>query len=207
MHAADAFSHLRAATRGHHQVVEGLLDLPGRCDRAGWAGYAAALTGLRAVHVMLQVHLDRVLMVERPIITDWHCRRGKPGWLTADLRRLPARTDAADPPAGPREAGRPWPALTDPGAVLGCLYVIEGSMLGGRTAAGQVRSRLGPDAPTRFFDGYRSSTASLWRSLRTQLAGWVDGNDLDTVIAGARLTFGVFTAHLAGLSAGSLDAR
>jgi heme oxygenase len=171
-----------------------MLDLRGRCERSGPSGYATVLAALHGIHEALEERLDRA-MVDNPPIRDWEQRRGKPAWIAADLRQI-----AAAPPGC--LLGRPraesLPALLDPLAVLGCLYVVEGSMLGGRAAAQQVKSVLGDNAPTRFFAGYGSSTGAMWRSLGVALnRSAVREPGLGGLVTAARLTFEGFERHFA----------
>lgn len=185
---------LRSRTGGQHRQVERQLDLSARCRREGLLGYANILAVLHGVHAALEDHLDRALSAA-PVIGDWPRRRGKPGWLATDLRHLPA-------PTIPRAALRPHPeslpVLGDRGAVLGCLYVVEGSTLGGRTAARQVRDALGERAPIRFFTGYGRDTGRLWRSLHAELERWVAQQpESDGLISAARATFALVETQFA----------
>jgi heme oxygenase len=83
-----------------------------------------------------------------------------------------------------------------PGYALGCLYVLEGSSLGGRTLARMVRARIG-DVPTTFFTGHGRAKPPPWTAVVTALVRFdAEGGDGDTVVAGARATFASFAAHL-----------
>lgn len=176
---------LRAATRQRHARAEAALDLPARCASPG--GYAAALGVLHSRHAGLERALDAAL-AQHPLLADWADRRGKPAWLERDLSDLGGTPPAAAP--------LDLPPLDGPAAVLGCLYVVEGSTLGGRPAGRQVRTALGPTAPTRFFDGYGDRTGPRWRSFCTALSQARPGTGTrdwtDSLVRAAAATFGLF---------------
>ena len=86
---------------------------------------------------------------------------------------------------------------------FGCLYVLEGSTLGGRVISRHVQSRLGSDVPRAFLDAYGSRTGERWQAFRAALAGAPRNRDVDArIIAGARATFEAFTAWLTTSAAG-----
>lgn len=78
---------------------------------------------------------------------------------------------------------------------MGCLYVLEGSALGGRIVAGMVRAALG-EMPTSFLTG--GGRRPLWPAVRAALRRYdqQDG-DPDAVVDGAVSTFAIFAAGLA----------
>jgi heme oxygenase len=99
------------------------------------------------------------------------------------------------------------PNLQDVAEALGCLYVLEGSTLGGRVISRHVQARLGRDVPRRFLDGYGPATGARWQTFRGALAAAArtrnverragDGRSVDArIIAGAKATFEAFTAWL-----------
>ncbi len=88
-------------------------------------------------------------------------------------------------------------SLSTFGAALGCLYVVEGSALGGRVIAPAIRRRLG-EVSTLFFDGAGRGHPSAWRDLRTVLQRYGESQpDLDDVVGGARATFIAFQTRIA----------
>lgn len=64
------------------------------------------------------------------------------------------------------------PACTTPEQLLGCLYVIEGATLGGRSITRHLQTRLGltPESGGAFFDGYGAQTGSHWKAFCTMLS-------------------------------------
>jgi heme oxygenase len=75
---------------------------------------------------------------------------------------------------------------------LGCLYVLEGSTLGGQLIAREVQTRFGVEEKTGagFFHGYGSQTGVKWRefctSVRIYAAG---GKSQSAIVHSARSTF------------------
>jgi heme oxygenase (biliverdin-IX-beta and delta-forming) len=89
-------------------------------------------------------------------------------------------------------------SLATSGHALGCLYVLEGSSLGGRVVARIVRDRIG-NVPVAFFTGRGRAKLAPWTSVLKALTRFdTEGGDGDTVIAGACDTFATFASHLAG---------
>ena len=86
--------------------------------------------------------------------------RAKTPRLPADLVALGLDEAAID--ASPRCTA--LPALDSAAKALGCLYVVEGSTLGGQVLARHFASALGvtPDAGCAFFSGYGRETGARW---------------------------------------------
>ena len=57
------------------------------------------------------------------------------------------------------------PDLSTPAKLLGCLYVVEGSTLGGQIITRHLRNSLGvtPQSGGSFFSGYGEHTGSRWK--------------------------------------------
>jgi len=77
---------------------------------------------------------------------------------------------------------------------LGCLYVVEGSALGGQVIAPIIVRTLGP-VPTAYYRGDGRAHPGPWRSLQAALGMYSESDgDQDAVIAGAVATFTFFGA-------------
>lgn len=186
---ASLAQRLRSATRAAHVEAELAFDLDSRlADRHAYAGL---LTALHPFHAGAEASLRRV-----------------PGWDDLDpavdlagrqrafliLRDLDALGVAAPP------AGNEWlPELESLAAALGCLYVLEGSSLGGGIVAHRARARLG-DVPVGFFSGSGRRVGAEWRSLQRALDafGSASGEPVRArVVSAAHETFAAFTRRLA----------
>ncbi len=106
------------------------------------------------------------------------------------------------------------PACTTAEQLLGCLYVIEGATLGGRSITRHLQSQLGltPESGGAFFDGYGVQTGSHWKAFCTMLSENADrqmGHSADdsadhfsvesrhaAIVAGANQTFETLTHWL-----------
>jgi len=94
-------------------------------------------------------------------------RRRKTALLAKDLAALGMRADAIS--RLPR--CQPLMPLPSAAAVLGSMYVIEGSTLGGAIIARDVERRLGLTAETgcAYFRSYGRDTALMWKSFGAML--------------------------------------
>ncbi|WP_259015212.1 biliverdin-producing heme oxygenase [Emticicia fluvialis] len=82
---------------------------------------------------------------------------------------------------------------------LGCMYVMEGSTLGGRIILKHIEKHLGllPSGGASFFEGYGAETGQLWKSFLTTLQTYSLQNDADAaIVAGATDTFRSIKNHL-----------
>lgn len=149
---------LRARTRAAHERIErGVALARGEGDVADLRRFLERLHGL---HVPLEERLARLPWAQ--VGLDFEERR-KAALLARDLVAL--GHDVASIASLPRCERLPGADELPRG--LGCLYVIEGSMLGGRVLARSLRGRLGPAArgALGFFDAYGERLESLWEGL------------------------------------------
>jgi heme oxygenase len=138
---------LRAATAEDHRRVDQLFS---RLDLGSDAGYRLFLTAQAAAHLPVEIALEAAGAAEW--LPDWPERR-RSHLLIADLAEL-----GVDPPAP-----IPPPALVDEASIMGALYVLEGSRLGGAF----LKRSLAPQAPTRFLAA--AQEAGAWRKLLAKL--------------------------------------
>lgn len=89
-------------------------------------------------------------------------------------------------------ASLPLHLLAEPGGFLGCLYVREGAMLGGRVLAGKLDHLLGGRTEGRRFFSGSARDAELWRSCCSAIDHNSGGVELDGMISAARETFEIF---------------
>jgi heme oxygenase len=152
---------LKAETAAVHARLEDALDLLGpSMDRDAYRRVLERFYGYYAA-------LEPVLAEAGASTGMAGAERAKAPRLAADLAAL-GLTEAAIA-ALPRCAA--LPALDSPGAAWGCLYVVEGSTLGGQLMARHYGQTLGvtPEAGCSFFSGYGRETGARWGAFVTAL--------------------------------------
>lgn len=165
-HATEAV-HLRLHEAPQFQAIA-----DGRLNRAG---YAELLGRIHSFHQAIDAAAGAA--------GDPSQRRRRLALLEADLAFLGAAP--APPPL--------WHAPREDGAALGCLYVAQGSAIGGRLIWRQISYLFG-DAPEgrRFFAGAGGEGAA-WRALLADIER--EGRDSarrSAMIAGAASAFALF---------------
>jgi heme oxygenase len=134
--------------------------------------------------------------VERELasIPTWHLsgldldQRLRSNLLRDDLLSLGVST--SDIAVIPRCADLPNLASIDEG--FGCLYVLEGSTLGGQLIARQVQTLVTTSKETgaMFFQGYGSQTGAMWRDFCSNLRSHAHSSKNQTaILAAAESTF------------------
>lgn len=73
------------------------------------------------------------------------------------------------------------PAIKTVANVFGCLYVLEGSTLGGQMIRREAHQRLGltPENGCAFFAGYQERTATAWREFGNALTQYVNTHSVE----------------------------
>ena len=188
--AEGLLERLRRETSGLHRQVEEMTDLPGSVSTR--EDYVDLLGRLHGFHTAVEARLAD---------PSWAT-----GWLDLGIA-LPAHKRAhllagelVSFGARPTTAAVRLPSLDNLGQALGCLYVVEGSSLGGRVLAPAFRAALG-DVPTGFFDSDERMHPHPWRSVLAGLRKYDEtAGSADDVVVGAQGTFLAFGQHLACLS-------
>lgn len=161
---------LREATRQAHERVDRLF-APLKLDSA--EGYATFLGAQAAAFVPVEAGLDAAGADD--ILADWP-RRRRAADLLGDLARL--NQPAPAPAAAPIFHGE--------AQILGAVYVLEGSRLGGTL----MKRKVPEGWPTAFLS---AADPSLWRSLTAYLdARLTTPSDLQAAIGAAASVFAVF---------------
>ncbi|MDQ1154479.1 biliverdin-producing heme oxygenase [Brevundimonas sp. SORGH_AS_0993] len=170
VHARQA---LREATRPDHDAVDAAFS---RYDLTHADGYADFLAAQARVFAPVETALDAAGV--EALVPDWPLRR-RADRLSDDLARLGRPTVFGDIDL----------RLTGPAAVLGALYVLEGSRLGGA-----LLSRSAPQgAPTRFL--IDDDRAARWRALVDLIDRRLTRpQDIDDAVTAARAVFQIFLA-------------
>lgn len=178
---------VRRETSALHRNVEEATDLPGSV--ATREDYVHLVRRLHGFHTAVEEQLADPLLAR--------------GWLDVGIA-LPAHRRshllAVDLDAlgvFPEETAVHLPSLVGIGEALGCLYVVEGSALGGRVLGPAFRTALG-DVPTSFFDSDGRMHPHPWRSVLAALGVFeAAGGSAGEVVSGAQETFRAFGNHLA----------
>lgn len=168
-----AHQRLRADTAADHERVDALFS---QFDLADPAGYGRFLAAQAQAFLPVEAALDDG-GAER-LVPDWSARR-RADLLIADLEALA------------RPIPLEWPTyrLDTEADLLGALYILEGSRLGGAMLKRQVPAA----APRRFLDAPQPPGA--WRNLLILLDNRLRNEDEAAgAIGAARGVFGLFEA-------------
>jgi heme oxygenase len=162
---------LRAATRDDHGRVDALF---ARFDLTRPADYRRFLAAQAAAHIPVEAALDRA--GAGTVLPDWTSRQ-RADLLRADL------AEAGGGPVAPYVA----PNFSGRSALLGGLYVIEGSRLGGAV----LRRGLPPDAPARFLGA--PTEPGAWRQFIATMDTLIGSPDeVAEAVAAAQAVFRLF---------------
>lgn len=156
--------------------------------------YLRWLGQLVHIHTALESHLDRLVAGHPRCKTVFDDTRRKVDPLQKDLAFLGA---AADQPALPAASAMvAWMdalAATQPLALLGVFYVLEGSTNGSKFIARKVRPAYGlPDdgGGTAYLDPYGDAQPARWREFKAAMdALQLSANEVEPLVAAARHTF------------------
>ena len=191
-----ALAELRLTTRAEHGRLDHILrlDEPMALER-----YGAILCGFDAFLRAWEPRLHAALP-ER--LQPWFRARRRGGFASADVEWLRAVAGLAPNVASaPPAAALP---LDDLAEAMGSLYVIEGSALGGRVIAPQLKRTLGLDQGrgASYFNGFGGETGAMWANFRTQAALEIGDSSRDTLRAcqSAKRTFAALIELFAPLA-------
>ena len=182
---ANAMAQLKAATADLHAAVEETMAISTRLATLG--GYRDVLRMFYRAFAAIDGEIAR-----HPATTSVPAserRRVRPS-LEADLAEL-------DRLLG--ESIEPLEVLpcqlhgTDPAILLGAMYVVEGSSLGGQVLGRHVRELHGRDVPFSYLTRYGDDLGPLWRSFGDFVnATLCDDASISRAIVAARATFARF---------------
>lgn len=188
--ASSARAVLRVATAATHERLHHLPVLAALAEgRISRGAYLVLLRRMLGFHAAAEAALAAAPSLA-PFGIDLAERR-RTGLLRADLAVLGAA-------AGP-VAEAPFPAARSAAEAMGCLYVLEGSTLGGRQLARGLDRLLGPGPAGRaFLLGYGPRHGAMWQGFCAALerCGAKPGG-LAGMIAGAEAGFAAFEAWFA----------
>ncbi len=191
---------LRHDTAAAHVAAEAAFALDARL--ASREAYTELLVALRGFYRPVEAALVGVAGWERLTPPLDVVARRRAALLDEDLARLGRDEQEPARELNPPVLGLPTPVLPTPGSLaeaLGCLYVLEGSALGGRIIARQARRALGEDVPVAFLSSAgRVDLGADWRALQAALDafGADDAPARRVAVSAARDTFGTLGAWL-----------
>ena len=187
----DLLSAIRQRTRILHDGLEANIDL------SRYLGSHSGYRSLLSRYLRVYHPLDR-LINHQPRewleLLQWS-ERPRLARLQSDLRSLGA---AAEEILEVPDCSA-LPEINDLDTLMGALYVIEGSALGGQILYGQIHAKLGLDAHNgaSFFFGEGKRTAQVWKWYVSLMQEHVSSAERATHAAVEM--FHVFQAVLAGL--------
>jgi heme oxygenase len=151
------------------------------------AGYARILKVFYGFFAPLEKQFSRFPELV-DFLPDLPSRR-KSNALLQDYRQLPYVAHQVPPLCDK------LPPVTNPAQAFGCLYVMEGSTLGGRFIANRVSHTLGEtiQPALSFFTGYGEQTGHNWKVFREALINYSNATQADDeVVRSANATFQLF---------------
>lgn len=187
----ETMAALRTATRKWQDRLDVSVNLSRLIDSR--CRYRRLLERLFGFLVPMEFKLDEV---GAPEALDLEARR-KSSALLLDLISLGATKTCLD------ELGvcEELPEISTPEQVLGAVYVLEETLIGGQFICQLLQQRLGiaPEAGGRFFSGYGSNTRLMWRKYCEVLEASVTNKEQrDAVIQAAIETYSFLQSWLEG---------
>ncbi len=154
--------------------------------------YATVMAGFDAFLGAWEPRVD-VALPDR--LQPWFSKRRRHLFARADVRWLAARSvHALHPMRADAVAALP---LHDIASVMGSLYVIEGSALGGRVIGPRLEKMLGlvPGRGADYFHGFGDATGAMWRDFRLTASQEIGDSPhaIDQACEAARRTFAAMT--------------
>jgi len=181
----NALAELRLTTRADHDRIENILRLT---EPMAMERYAAVLGGFDA---FLRAWEPRIHAALPERLQGWFRARRRGGFASADVEWL--RTVAEVEPAPLSAHLAATLPLGDLAEVLGSMYAIEDSALGGRVIAPHLKRTLGlgQGRGASYFHGFGGQTAAMWSNFRVLASLEIGESSRSTVRAcqSARRTF------------------
>ena len=164
---------LRTGTAAEHERVDSLFST---LDLARTDDYRLFLTAQAAAFLPVEEALDAAGAEQ--FVADWQARR-RSHLLRDDLQALAAHLPAPEPIS----------ALQGSAEILGAVYVLEGSRLGGA----MLKRSVSPDMPQSFLSAPQPPGA--WRKLLETLDHYLyEPAAIQAAVGAARRVFGCFEA-------------
>lgn len=179
---------LREETRPQHESIEGAIRVSERSRTR--EGYRFLIERFHGYYAPIERRLEELAAQPGNELAEKipaFARRRKLPWLTRDLHAL-GLDDA-------RIAALPecpyTPKLESYADVAGCLYVLEGSTLGGQMISKQLaeKHQLTPESGAAFYSSYGEEIMPMWRAFAGIFEDPALEESRDSVLQTARETF------------------
>ena len=193
----SASASLRTQTAENHRAAEQSVFqrrfIRGQLPLAAYTGW---LTQMLCVYRSLETHLSNSALESRPRLLREPWRR------SAELERDLAHFSLSPAAVAPSQATvrfldqlDRW-AKAEPAALLGVLYVLEGSTNGSRHIARALRSAYGLNdvEGLRFMDPHGEKQPQRWVEFKVALDAEVTPDEVPALVAAAQATFDAVTA-------------
>jgi heme oxygenase len=177
--ASVLFDRLRAETRAHHDRAEQFISIPQSID-----ALVAQLTRFYTFMLPWENAVERHMT---PALKPAWQGRWRTQAIQADLAALDAPIPGLTAPLAP------IPDISTTPALVGSLYVIEGSALGGQVIAADLERKLNLTRGHSYFKGFGPATMMHWRNFKTIASTVVPHHHNDATIAAAAETFDALT--------------
>ncbi len=178
---------LKDETRFSHQATEQHLDLFSRMLTK--SEYARLLGRFWGFYAPIETKIGQVVGLEQ-LPLNLSARQKKPLlWLDLTSLAWDEKTIQAQPLCDD------LPVLDSIPQALGCLYVLEGSTLGGQIISRHLQERIGitPDHGGRFFASYGQDVRSMWKGFGETVTSYSTSPQIeDTIVDSAIETFASF---------------
>lgn len=185
----DAFTALKTGTQDIHRSLEERVPLLDPHLRL--STYLSFLQAMWGIYTPMEKQLRREMESAKGLGPEDMDRRYKSQWLRSDLSTLGQRSDEID--RLPLTSF--LPQVDTPARLWGCLYVLEGSTLGGRVLTRHVCQTLAvsPESGARFLASYGPEVGGMWNCFQTALRARVSSPEsIAEATASARATFTAF---------------
>jgi heme oxygenase (biliverdin-IX-beta and delta-forming) len=161
----SAMAELRSATWPCHQRLEKRLDIKTRFSNL--SAYRAHIEKMWGFCAALEEQLKSEVFADA--LPDYESRRKLP-LLGQDLISLGADSQSL----ASLSYCPTVPVCSDAATAFGCVYVLEGATLGGRTLLPLAETRLGltADRGAAFLASYGPGVESMWRTFGAALDAW-----------------------------------
>ena len=128
-------------------------------------------------------------------LSEWNRDRRKVPIILSDFDRIGASTEGL-------EQCQVLPEIETRPQLLGCLYVMEGSTLGGQILARHLRATCPeydacyPESTPSFLIPYGLKTDEMWARFRERLSKVTSAADLSALVGSAKKTFALMSLWL-----------